>query len=69
MRKITCETNSVIIIYANTIGKRFCANNFKALDLSPALLKKREVIVIDIYDDSLLKKTVSHSTVSFGVIQ
>ncbi|VDO45334.1 unnamed protein product [Onchocerca flexuosa] len=28
-----------------------------ALDLSPALLKKREVIVIDIYDDSLLKKT------------
>uniref|UniRef100_A0A1I8EDP8 Phosphatidylinositol transfer protein N-terminal domain-containing protein n=1 Tax=Wuchereria bancrofti TaxID=6293 RepID=A0A1I8EDP8_WUCBA len=28
-----------------------------ALDLSPTLLKKREVIIIDIYDDSLLKKS------------
>ncbi|VIO99365.1 Phosphatidylinositol transfer protein [Brugia malayi] len=35
----------------------YCKTVIKALDLSPALLKKREVIIIDIYDDSLLKKS------------
>ncbi|VDK33501.1 unnamed protein product [Gongylonema pulchrum] len=35
----------------------YCKTIIKALDLSPTLLKKREVVVIDIYDDSFLKRT------------